>query len=95
STAREERALMLARELLPSVILISHSFLEFTGQRLMRQLRQDPRTAAIPVVVYGGPAEDGLIQTLEVLGGWRLQQQPLTPDDLAEEITLLLSGNHG
>lgn len=92
--AREERALVLARELLPAVILVSHSFLESTAQRLIRQLRQDPRTTSIPVVVYGGPAEDGLIQTLEVLGGWRLQQQALTPDDLAEEITLLLSGNH-
>lgn len=92
STAREDRALMLARELMPAALLVSHSFLEATDQKLMRQLRKDPRTASIPVVVYGGPAEDGLIQTLEVLGGWRLQERALTPDDLAQEITLLLSG---
>ncbi len=92
STAREDRALLLARELLPAVILVSHGFMEVTGQKLVRQLRQDPRTASIPVVVYGGASEEGVIKTIEVLGGWRLQQHPLTPDDLAQEITLLLSG---
>ncbi len=92
STARTERALMLARELLPAVLLVSHSFLEATGQELIRRLRQDPRTASIPVVVYGGPSETGLIQALEVLGGWRLRERQFTPDDLAQEITLLLGG---
>jgi len=95
STARTERALMLARELMPGVLLVSHSFLEATGQELIRRLRQEPRTASIPVVVYGGPSEDGLIQALEVLGGWRLRDRQFTPDDLAQEITLLLGGESG
>ena len=45
------RALRLARELRPDVILLDYAMPDMDGAELSRRLRADPTTAAIPIIL--------------------------------------------
>jgi len=49
-----ERALQLAREKLPDLILLDILLPKMSGQEVLMALKRDVRTAAIPVVILSG-----------------------------------------
>jgi CheY-like chemotaxis protein len=58
SACRKEEALDLARREQPAVILVDITLAETSGQDVLRVLKADPDTRAIPVVMCSGWDED-------------------------------------
>src|SRR5207247_1293962 len=58
----------LAVEHQPSLVLLDLHLPDTTGEDVLRRLRADPRTAAIPVVVLTADATPGVLDRLRSLG---------------------------
>lgn len=54
SSSDGEQALALAREHLPALILLDVMLPKMTGPDVMKNLKKDPTTAAIPVIMLTG-----------------------------------------
>jgi CheY-like chemotaxis protein len=61
-------ALELAREHLPALVLLDLNLPDIPGEEVLRRLRRDPRTAAIPIVVLSADATPGQIARLRRAG---------------------------
>ncbi len=84
------RALALAREELPAVILLDLMLPEVDGLEVCKLLRRDPRTAAIPVIMLTArAAEMDRVIGLE-LGADDYVTKPFSPRELMLRIRRLL-----
>jgi CheY-like chemotaxis protein len=61
-------ALELAREHVPALVLLDLNLPDVSGEEVLRRLREDPRTAGIPVVVVSADATPGQIKRLRSAG---------------------------
>ena len=77
STTDSRQALPLYAELQPDLILLDMHLPDLPGDEELRQLRADPRTAAIPVVVISADATPGQIQRLRAAGAHDYLTKPL------------------
>ena len=74
---RGRRGLELAREHRPDLILLDLHLPDVTGDEVLRELRADVRTAAIPVVVISADATGGAITRLRAAGADDYLTKPL------------------
>jgi signal transduction histidine kinase/ActR/RegA family two-component response regulator len=78
--------LELAHELRPALVLLDLHLPDVSGDDVLRQLREDPATASIPVVIVSADATPGQIQRLTAAGAMAYLTKPL---DVRELLRLL------
>jgi len=76
----------LAREHRPDVILLDLHLPDLPGEEVLKRLRADPRTCAIPVVVLSADAMPGQIERLEAAGARAYLTKPLDVRRLREVV---------
>jgi CheY-like chemotaxis protein len=75
--------LLMARTLLPDVILCDAAMPKMSGPEVIQQLKTDPATAHIPVVLMTGIAESHLFQHV----AWtNFLAKPFSPEELRDAI---------
>jgi signal transduction histidine kinase len=72
----------LAREHQPALVLLDMHLPDVNGDHVLRELRDDPRTAAIPVVVISADATTGQIKRLLAEGAKAYLTKPLDVGEL-------------
>lgn len=73
----------------PDVVLLDVQLPGIDGPELLRQLRADPPTAALPVVLLTGSPEQDTAALLG-LGATGVLRKPFDPDTLGAQLTALL-----
>ncbi len=73
-----QTGLALAQNRVPKLILLDLDLPDIHGSEVLQQLRKDPVTAGIPVVVVSGDATPSQIERLLVLGARNYLTKPLT-----------------
>ncbi|HDQ34778.1 MAG TPA: response regulator, partial [Chloroflexi bacterium] len=94
ATRQGDRALRLAQELHPGLILLDLKLPGMDGFAVLEQLKGNTRTADIPVIVMTGSFSEteGKAQAVEALGALRFLTKPFSVEELAEEISHLVDG---
>jgi len=93
TTMRGDRALRLARELAPEVIVLDWELPDIDGQQFVAHLKDDQRTSGIPIIIMledGDRAQTDLAG-LELDDTVRLVKPPFALEKLAEDISNLVS----
>jgi CheY-like chemotaxis protein len=75
-------ALRLAADLLPAAIVTDLAMPEFDGWEFVRRLKADARTAAIPIVMVSGHADQATQERAEREGCARFFAKPCIPADV-------------
>jgi CheY-like chemotaxis protein len=85
-------AVRLARVARPDLIVMDLQMPGMDGWAAIRQLRSDPKTASIPVIVLTGhDLKDYLKHSAIAEGAAAYLTKPLLPEQLAREITIRLT----
>jgi len=79
--------LELARRIRPSVILLDLHLPDLDGAEVLRQLRDDPNTASIPVIIVSADATPGQILRLRNEGAYAYITKPLNITELTRVIS--------
>jgi PAS domain S-box-containing protein len=92
-TSSGKRALTLARQEHPHLILLDLKLPGMDGYEVLRRLKSLPETAEIPVVVITGSLTDEELkqQKLLSLGAARFMTKPFAVDELVNEIGVLMT----
>jgi CheY-like chemotaxis protein len=77
----------LARQHHPHLILLDLHLPDLYGGEVLQQLKDDPATAAIPVVVLSADAAPGQVERLKAAGAAEYLTKPIDIDLLLEIIT--------
>jgi CheY-like chemotaxis protein len=78
--------LELAREHQPVLVLLDLHLPDMDGEQVLQRLRDDPATAAIPVVIVSADATHGQVQRLLTAGAFAYLTKPI---DVRELLGLL------
>ena len=91
-TSSGKRALTLARQEQPNLILLDLKLPGMDGYEVLQRLKRMPETAEIPVMVITGSLTDEELkqQKLLSLGASRFMTKPFAVDELVNEIGLLV-----
>lgn len=89
--ATADEAVAIAREYLPDVILLDVVMPNEDGPRVLERLRQDPATAAIPVIFMTANAADSDLERLMRIGALAIVAKPFDPVSLGDTIRAALS----
>jgi CheY-like chemotaxis protein len=90
STAGDgEAALAIASELLPDVVTLDAMMPRLNGYETVVRLRDDPRTAHIPIVMVTGRAQASDIERGREVGVEAYLTKPFEPAELVEVVTRL------
>jgi GAF domain-containing protein/DNA-binding response OmpR family regulator/sensor histidine kinase YesM len=94
-TASGKRALVLARQEAPNLILLDLRLPGLDGYEVLRKLKSSADTADIPVIVITGSLTDDELKHNKVLslGAARFKTKPFAVDELLTEISDLVQGN--
>ncbi len=92
TAATAEEGLVLAREVQPHLVLMDISLPGMDGVEATRRLRQDPRTAHIPVVALTAHAMKGDRERFLEAGCNDYLSKPFAPDQLLEVVRRNLRG---
>ena len=84
-----ESALELATELQPDVITLDVMMPRLNGFETVSRLRQDPRTAGIPVVMVTGRAQSADLERGEEVGVEAYLTKPFEPAELVDVVSRL------
>jgi PAS domain S-box-containing protein len=97
TTSRGKRALRVAREVQPALILLDLKLRDVDGYTVLKQLKGDPETQTIPVIVITGSTiiDDAKRQKILALGAASFVSKPFSVDRLIEEIETVLWENGG
>jgi CheY-like chemotaxis protein len=92
TTTRGRRALRVAREVRPALILLDLRLQDLDGQAVLKRLKNDPATRDIPVMVLTGSTviDDAKRQKVLALGAVRFMSKPFSVGELMEEIETVL-----
>jgi CheY-like chemotaxis protein len=82
----------LAREHLPDVVLLDLHLPDISGEEVLRRLRADARTAAIPVIVVSADATKASLDRLQMAGADAYLTKPLDVDDFLRTVERFLPG---
>jgi two-component system phosphate regulon response regulator PhoB len=86
-----EEALELASRRQPALVLLDIKMPRVSGDRVLRELRRNPATANIPVVLFSAHAEKEMVARGVREGADAYIVKPFSPHDLASCIEKLLS----
>jgi CheY-like chemotaxis protein/anti-sigma regulatory factor (Ser/Thr protein kinase) len=81
----------LARQHHPDLILLDLHLPDLRGQEVLQQLKRDPDTAAIPVVMLSADAIPGQVDRLKAAGAAEYLTKPIDIDLLLKTIAGILS----
>lgn len=84
--------LQLAREMLPDLILCDVRIPELDGYEVLKALRSDPETAAIPFIILTAETYQSVLHQGEHLGANGYLTKPFTTADLLDAIATQLEG---
>ncbi len=87
-------ALQRALDSAPDIILMDLSLPVMDGWEATRRLKQDTRTADIPVVALTGHALAGMFEGAKSAGCDAFVTKPCLPEDLVKQIRSVLNGDH-
>jgi CheY-like chemotaxis protein len=92
-TSSGKRALTLARQERPNLILLDLKLPGMDGYEVLQRLKGTPETADIPVVIITGSLTDEELknQKLLSLGAARFMTKPFAVDELVYEIGVLVT----
>lgn len=92
TTGQGKRALQIARETHPALILLDLRLRDVDGYQVLRNLKSDPRTRDIPVVMMSGSVTDEELkeQRALALGAVRFLTKPFAIDEFVREISALV-----
>jgi CheY-like chemotaxis protein len=82
----------LAREHVPDLVLLDLHLPDIPGEEVLRRLRADPRTAAIPVVVVSADATPASLARLRACGADAYLTKPLDVDEFLRTVERFLGG---
>ena len=85
-----ESGLKAAQDQLPNLILMDVQLPKMSGLDATRQLRADPRTAAVPIVVITSYALSGDAEKAKAAGATAYLAKPFSPRDLLAKIREIL-----
>ncbi|MGD0037500.1 MAG: PAS domain S-box protein [Bacteroidota bacterium] len=85
-------ALQLAREFNPKLIISDNDMPDINGEELVRNLKSDPMTANIPIIIITGQDSDSNRETLKQYGADAVLTKPITPEQLAEILNNIEAG---
>jgi CheY-like chemotaxis protein len=71
----------LAREHVPDVVLLDLHLPDISGEEVLRRLRADVRTSAIPVIVVSADATNASLERLKAAGADAYLTKPLDVDE--------------
>lgn len=90
--ASGREGLAAAREWQPKLILLDVMMPELDGPGVLERLRQDPATAAIPVVFITARTQAHEVERLRALGARSVLAKPFDAMTLAGQVRELLDG---
>ncbi len=85
-------ALQLAREFNPKVIISDNDMPDINGEELVRNLKSDPMTANIPIIIITGQDSDTNREALKQYGAAAVLTKPITPEQIAEILNNIEAG---
>ncbi|MDF1505266.1 PAS domain S-box protein [Roseisolibacter sp. H3M3-2] len=85
----------LAQEYQPDVVLLDLHLPDIQGDEVLRRLRADARTAAIPVIVVSADATAGSLDRLRALGADAYLTKPLDVDEFLSVVERFLPPAEG
>jgi PAS domain S-box-containing protein len=97
TTTRGKRVLRVAREVRPALILLDLKLQDMDGYTVLKKLKDNPKTQAIPVIVVTGSSviDDAKRQKILALGAASFVAKPFSVDGLIDEIETVLWENGG
>ncbi len=87
-------ALAVAREEMPDLIILDILMPELDGYWVLRELKKDPRTAGIPVMVLTAKMGEGDRAMALELGATRYVSKPFTEEKLLKEVERTLGSGY-
>src|SRR5438128_959961 len=85
-----EQCLQLARERTPALVLLDLMLPGLSGWEVARRLRQDPRTASVPIIAVSALARSQEREAALHAGCDAYLAKPFTPDELARLVAITL-----
>jgi PAS domain S-box-containing protein len=92
TTSRGRRALRVAREVQPALVLLDLKMQDLDGTTVLQRLRDDPVTRDIPVILMTGSTviDDAKRKKVLALGAARFMNKPFSVEELIEEIEMVV-----
>jgi CheY-like chemotaxis protein len=85
-TTDGHEAFQLAHEFNPKVIITDNDMHELDSQELVRNLKTDPTTKDIPIIIITGNDSDANREKLKRNGAALVLNKPVTPEQLVEAL---------
>jgi CheY-like chemotaxis protein len=97
TTTRGKRALRVAREVQPALILLDLKMSDMDGYTVLKKLKSNPATQNIPVIMITGSAviDDAKRQKVLALGAASFMSKPFSVEGLIDEIETVLWEHSG
>jgi CheY-like chemotaxis protein len=76
--------------LLPDLVVLDLALPTMRGDEVLRRMREDPRTAAIPVLVVTAHGQSGMAMSVLALGADKFMEKPFLPAELLAAAAELL-----
>jgi len=86
SAKTAEEAIEMATVAMPSLVVTDMSLSGMNGFELIQQLKQDPRTTGIPVIIKTGPLTPKLEQMCRQAGAEACVEKPVQADELYRKV---------
>ena len=92
--AEGRAGIKLTREIIPDVVLLDLMLPDMDGWEIFRQLKSDPSTVDIPVIVITAKAQSiDKVLGLEIAKVDEYISKPFRPDELVERVNMVLAAD--
>jgi two-component system response regulator VicR len=92
--AEGQAGIKLIKQILPNAILLDLMLPDMDGWEIFRQLKNDPATAEIPVIVVTAKAQSiDKVLGLEIAKVDEYISKPFRPNELVERVNMVIAAN--